>query len=271
MHKLVGEQVKLNCQIFNFAKTIFEAMPYRRLPTTDKARLRALEAAYKKVSSSQGGKLAFSYKSIEDLKLVKNKFESQLKQYELNIQLQSEKNQHYKTAMEIARMYVSHFIQVLFLTSERGEINGGIKYYSLENFEGKVPPLNTEEEILFWGNKMVEGEQKRILNGGSAIYNPSIALVRIKLEDFKDAAMYQQNLKRNTTRSYEKMQELRKSTNEFIGQLWNEVEENIKSDNPKHKRQLTQEYGIVYIFRRKEKKVLSPKELQRDLIFDFSQ
>jgi hypothetical protein len=245
-------------------------MPYRRLPTTDKARLRALDAALDKASSTPGGKLAFTYKSLEDLKTVASKFENQLTHYEQNIRIQSEKNQDYKTSMEKARMYISHFIQVLFLTSERGEINGGIKYYGLENFEGRVPPLNNEEDILSWGNIIVEGEKKRIQNGGSAIYNPSIALVKVKLEEFRDAAMFQQNLKRNTTRSYDKMQELRKQTNEFISQLWNEIEENIKTDSPKVKRQLAQEYGIVYIFRRKEKKTLTSRELQRDLLFDFA-
>ena len=192
-----------------------------------------------------------------------------MKHYEQNIKIQSEKNQDYKISLERAKMYISHFIQVLFLTSERGEINGGIKYYGLENFEGRVPPLNNEEDILNWGNKVVTGEQKRIQSGGSAIYNPSIALVKVKLEEFRDAAMYQQNLKRNTTRSYDRMQDLRKETNDFISQLWNEIEENIKTDSPKLKRQLAQEYGIVYIFRRKEKKTLTSKELQRDLLFDF--
>ncbi len=212
-------------------------MPYRRLPTTDRARLRALGAATKKVDTTPSGKLVMTYKTIDELQTVKNKFENLLKQYEQNIKIQSQKNQDYKATMEVARMYISHFIQVLFLTSERGEINGGIKFYGLDDFEGKVPPLNNEEEILTWGEKVIEGEQKRIRNGGSAIYNPSIALVKIKVEEFKDAAMYQQNLKRNTLRTYEKMQELRKSTNDFISRMWNEIEENIKSDVPKIKRQ----------------------------------
>ena len=244
-------------------------MPYRRLPTTDKARTRALEAALEKVAF-KNGKVAISEKRIEELQTVKSKFENTLKHYELNIQIQAKKYHEYKTALEKARMYVSHFIQVLYLTSERGEINGGIKYYGLEDFDGKVPPLNTEEEILYWGNKVVEGEQKRIQSGGSAIYNPSIALVRIKLEEFKDTAIFQQNLKKNTTRTYHIMQELRKSTNDFISQLWTEIEEAIKTDNPKHKRQVAQEYGIVYIFRRKEKRNLTDKELQRDLLFEFA-
>lgn len=206
-------------------------MPYRRLPTTDKARTRALEAALEKVAF-KNGKVAISERVIEELQTVKSKFENTLKHYEMNIQIQAEKYHEYKTAMEKARMYVSHFIQVLYLTSERGEINGGIKYYGLEDFDGKVPPLNTEEEILYWGNKVVEGEQKRIQSGGSAIYNPSIALVRIKVEEFKDAAIFQQNLKKNTTRTYNIMQELRKSTNDFISQLWTEIEEGIQTENP---------------------------------------
>ena len=244
-------------------------MPYRRLPTTDKARTRALEAALEKVAF-KNGKVAISTKTIEELQTVKSKFENMLKHYEMNIHIQSEKNHEYKTAMDKARMYVSHFIQVLYLTSERGEINGGIKYYELDDFEGKVPPLNTEEEIFLWGKKVIEGEKKRIQNGGSAIYNPSIALVRIKVEEFKDAAIFQNNLKRNTTRTYNSMQELRKTTNDFISQLWNEIEEGIVTDLPKHKRQIAQEYGIVYIFRRKEKKKLTDKDLQRDLLFDFA-
>jgi hypothetical protein len=244
-------------------------MPYRRLPTTDKARTRALEAALEKVAF-KNGKVAISERTIEALQTVKSKFENTLKHYEMNIQIQAEKYHEYKDAMEKARMYVSHFIQVLYLTSERGEINGGIKYYGLEDFEGKVPQLTTEEEILYWGSKVVEGEQKRIQSGGSAIYNPSIALVRIKVEEFKDAAVFQQNLKKNTTRTYHIMQELRKTTNDFISQLWTEIEEGIQTDVPKHKRQVAQDYGIVYIFRRKEKKKLTDKELQRDLLFDFA-
>ena len=244
-------------------------MPYRRLPTTDKARTRALEAALERVAF-KNGKVALSAKTIEELQTVKSKFENLLKHYEMNIKIQAEKNHEYKAAMDKARMYVSHFIQVLYLTSERGEINGGIKYYGLGEYDGKVPPLNSEEEILHWGKIVVEGEQKRIQSGGSAIYNPSIALVRIKVEAFKDTAIFQQNLKKNTTRTYNAMQELRKTTNDFISKMWNEIEENIITDNPKIKRQVAQEYGIVYIFRRKEKRKLTDKELQRDLLFDFA-
>lgn len=245
-------------------------MPYRRLPTTDKARLRALEAAHKKAFQKTSDKLAISNPTIEELERIKTKFDNTLIQYELDVKIQSQRNHDYRTALESARMYISHFIQVLFLTSERGEINGGIKYHdALKAFDGKVPPLNTEEEILDWGKRVIEGEQKRIQNGGSAIYNPSIAMVKIKVEDFNDAAIFQKNLRKNTSRSFDKMREVRKTTNEFVSRMWTEIEENITVEDDKVKRQIAQEYGIVYVFRRSEKKKLTSKELQRDLLFDF--
>jgi len=245
-------------------------MPYRRLPTTDRARLRALKAAIKKTEQRSGNKLAISNSSIEELQLVKTKFSNTLTQYELDVKIQSERNREYKAAMESARMYVSHFIQVLFLSSERGEMNGGLKFYGLEEFNGKVPPLNSEQEILSWGEKIVNGEQKRIQNGGSAIYNPSIALVKIKVEAFKDASIFQKNLRRNTSRSFDKMRAVRKTTNEFISRLWNEIENNISVEDAKIKRQMAEEYGIIYVFRRNEKKHLDSKILQRDLLFEFN-
>lgn len=244
-------------------------MPYRRLPTTDKARLRALEAALTKSAQLSKEKLAISDSFIEELQIVRTRFKNTLTQYELDVKIQSERNHAYKKEMECARMYISHFIQVLYLSYERGEINGGIKYHDLNDFNGKVPPLNTEEEILNWGHKVTVGEQKRIQNGGSAIYNPSIALVKIKVESFKDAAIFQNNLKRNTARSFDKMRAIRKTTNEFISRMWTEIEEHINSEDAKIKRQISEGYGIVYIFRRNEKKKLSPKQLQRDLLFDF--
>jgi hypothetical protein len=244
-------------------------MPYRRLPTTDRARLRALESAIKKTERGDN-KLVISNAYIEELQLVKTRFNNTLTQYELDVKIQSERNHKYKAALEAARMYVSHFIQVLFLSSERGEINGGLKFYELEEYNGKVPSLNSEKDILYWGAKIVEGEQKRIQNGGSAIYNPSIALVKIKVETFQDAAIFQKNLRRNTSRSFDKMRTVRKSTNEFISRLWNEIEGNLPSEEAKIKRQMAEEYGIIYVFRRKEKKSLDSKILQRDLLFEFN-
>jgi hypothetical protein len=238
-------------------------MPYRRLPTTDQARLRALNAALKKLSQINVKVGPLAKDSIEQLHSVKSQFENALKHYELNIKQQSENNVNYKATQDTARMYLSHFIQVLFFASERGEINGGIKFFGkLQELEGKLPSLNSEQEILDWGQIIVNGEQNRVRQGGSAIYSPSIALVKFKLEEFRDAAMFQQNLKRNTLRAFEKMQQLRKTTNDFIARLWTDIENHLSMEarSEDEKRQLAEEFGIVYVLRRKERKLLAAKE-----------
>ena len=245
-------------------------MPYRRLPTTDKARIRALDAADSISDKKPIEKLAFSEQMMKDLKLRKTNFEKTLLQYELDLKKQSDKNKEYKIIMEKAVMYISHFIQVLYMTVERDEIKKeALDFYELSDYYPKLPVLNSEKEVLGWGKRVIEGEQKRVQKGGSALYSPSIAMVRIKVEEFNDIAVFMQNLRRISTRSFDRIKEARKSTNDFISSLWTEIEENIEGDNPKHIRQVAQEYGIIYVFRRKEKKILKTVGMQTDLVFDF--
>ena len=245
-------------------------MPYRRLPTTDKARQRALDAVLKLATKTDQSDLAFSKHTLSELKLVKTNFENTVTQYNADLTKQSEKSKEYKIVLEKAVLYVSHFIQSLYMSIEREEIKEeALKFYELQDLNKKLPALNTENEILEWGKRIIEGEQKRIQKGGSPIYTPSIALVKVRLEEFNDMAVYMHNLKRITARSYEKMKKVRVATNNFISKCWNEIEDNLDSNSPKHKRQRAQEYGIIYIFRRKEKKKLRSEDLQTDLLFDF--
>ncbi len=49
-------------------------MPYRRLPTTDKARRRALDAVIKQASKTDESKLVFSKHTLHELNERKNQF-----------------------------------------------------------------------------------------------------------------------------------------------------------------------------------------------------
>src|SRR6056297_1314415 len=120
-------------------------MPYRRLPTTDKARLRAMETAMNAVAERDSGKIILSKETLQELKGVRSNFENHLKHHELDVKIESEKSAEYKAAFEKARMYVYHFIQVLYMNIERGELNKeALSYYGLSDLEGKIPSLNTE-------------------------------------------------------------------------------------------------------------------------------
>ncbi len=230
-----------------------------------------MNSAIKLAEKNKIEKLAYSENTFQELKQVKITFETTLLQYETDLRKLSDKNKEYRLLMEKAAMYISHFVQVLYMGVERKEIKAEmLGLYDLDSFAGKVPSLTNEEEVLKWGTKIIEGEQKRIQKGGSPIYSPSIALVKIKVEEFKDMAVFMQNMRRISARSFDKMKDIRISTNDFISKLWTEIEEHVNSTTPKHKRQQAQEYGIVYVFRRKEKKKLKASDLQVDLLFEYA-
>ena len=71
-------------------------MPYRRLPTTDKARMRAIEYALKVAAEKDADNLAFSKSTLYELNVIKTNFEGCMIQYEFDLKIESEKNALYK-------------------------------------------------------------------------------------------------------------------------------------------------------------------------------
>jgi hypothetical protein len=245
-------------------------MPYRRLPTTDQARRRALAKAMEMGSIKIPSELAFSQQTLENIRAFNPEFEKALLHYQSCLRFQVEKNKNYSEIVRKARIYISHFIQVLNLAIAREELNPQDReYYGLQKNESTVPSLIPESEIMDWGNKIIKGEQARIEKGGSPLYSPSIALVKVHFSTFCDACHQQKTLQANTSRALESIAKLRETADKLIRQLWNEIELNYQYMSPKHKRQLTKAYGIVYIYRKKELRKLNPEEMQTDLIFEM--
>ena len=63
-----------------------------------------------------------------------------------------------------------------------------------------MPDLSTEPALAEWGRKIVDGENKRISQGGIPIYNPTIAKVRVHYDIFMDSYEKQKNLLSLTAR-----------------------------------------------------------------------
>ena len=144
------------------------------------------------------------------------------------------------------------------------EIRG---YYGMNVNSRAIPPLNLESQILNWGEKIIVGEQKRTMEGGSPIYSPSIALVKVHFEEFKDAYRHQKMLQNITNRASQKMAELREEADQLIQDMWNEVEETYSHLPEEIKREKAREYGVVYVYRTSEIKRLEAEKLQRNIVF----
>jgi hypothetical protein len=242
-------------------------MPYRRLPNTDSARIRALKAAYVKGKELPPMNLAYSQSTYTKVELFMNSFEKAMAHYKSAYSIQVEKSKNYIVLLKKAKLYLSHFIQVLYMAIDRGEHQEKIRtVYGMDLDERKIPSLNTEKDIVDWGKKIIDGETQRIKQNQTPITNPTIAVVKVRYENFVDAFNHQKILQQNTQRYLNELNALRERADEIILSIWNEVEETLKDLPDDTKREKAAEYGVVYFYRKNEIKGL---QLLEKTLFDY--
>ncbi len=234
-------------------------MPYRRLPNTDQARLSALQMAVQRASEADFTEQVLQYKTLCDARRFLMQFENTVMQYHENFRTKVSANKNYRRVVQNARMYISHFIQVLNLAVIRGEVKAEQKeLYQLDPHNHIVPDLSSEEDLLVWGDNIIQGEQKRTSMGGFPIYNPAIAKVKVHYDIFKEEQMSHTLHKKVTSRVMGDVESQRKQADAIILTIWNEVEEYYKDLLPYDKLCHCKNYGVIYYYRPTEKR-LSPE------------
>jgi hypothetical protein len=238
-------------------------MPYRRLPKTDQARLRALQRAVQQSGNAAYNDQAINYRTITEAQRFLMQFENQVAQYHANFDSKVTANKQYRHRVRNARMYISHFIQVLNLAVIRGEIKRSQKeLYKLDPKSDSLPDLSSEEGLMEWGQNIIDGEHQRTAAGGFAIYNPTINKVKVHYEMFKEDYTNHQLHKRTHNRVFEDTETLRKQADEIILDMWDQIEAFYKDELPYAKLQKCQAYGMIYYYRTGEAK-LTPQTDQQ--------
>ena len=228
-------------------------MPYRRLPNTDNARIKALKTAINKCTNTDFNDVVVSMRTLHKAKSAVGKFERMCEIYQQTYERQIRANKAFQKQIKNARMYLSHFIQVLHLSVIRDEIKKeNLSLYGLEESNLLVPDLNTNEMLLEWGQKIVEGEEKRIAQRGVPIYNPTIAKVKVMYSIFKDGYNTQQIHQKATSRTQKDVENFRAEIDTIILELWEQVESANVDLPSKKKIDKNKEYGIVYYYRKGE-------------------
>lgn len=228
-------------------------MPYRRLPNTDQARLRALRIAIQQCDKQNFGDLIVTYKTIHEAKTYLGIFEKQLIQYQQTLESQVSANKRYQQIVHNARLYISHFIQVFNLSVIRGDIKKDHKlFYQLDPNVHIVPDLSAEASLLHWGKCIIDGENERIRNGGLPIYNPAIAKVKVHYEVFKEYKTTQKIHQNTTNRNWEELVSLRQKGDDVILDIWNQVELKFRNEKPYSRLMKCQSFGLVYYYRKGE-------------------
>jgi hypothetical protein len=228
-------------------------MPYRRLPNTDTARIRAMKTALELGKEMPPHMLAYSSKTLVHLQRFLPQFQNNLQLQRQTLASQEKKSKNHNEIVKKARMYLTHFIRVMNMAISRGELPPEIRaFYGIPTNDPTVPSLNNENELVSWGRRIIDGEVFRIKKGGSPITNPTIAVVKVRFEQYLDALNFQNIISKRAQDYSEKVYELRKEADEIILTLWNEVESKFSDLNESGKRAACEKYGIVYFFRKGE-------------------
>jgi hypothetical protein len=236
-------------------------MPYRRLPNTDQARLRALRAAVRKAENQTYTNQVLSYKTIHAVQSFLPVFESKLTGYQQNLENLLAESRRCQQFINDARMYVSHFIQVLNLAVQRGEIKREHKrYYQLDPENNTVPDLQSENALLEWGKNIITGEVERTRSGGIPIYNPTIGKVQVHYDLFREFKQTQKQHQIVINRANAELVICREKADAIILDVWNQVEEKYKDLEMAEKLEECKKYGIIYYYRRGEKETTATGE-----------
>lgn len=228
-------------------------MPYRRLPNTDNARIRALKLAVEKAANTDFHELSFPTAILDEAKDVLTRFERLSANYQQLFDTQVKVNKSFIGKVKNARMYISHFIQVLYMCVARAEIKDEfLAFYGLEDARMALPDLTSNEQLLEWGQKIIEGEHRRIEKGGVPVYNPSIAKVKVIYTFFKEGYQTQKLHQKATTRVLQEMADFRVKVDKVIFEIWEEVERHNTGLPPDKRIARNREYGIVYYYRKGE-------------------
>lgn len=240
-------------------------MPYRRLPNTDKARMRALRTAHELGREIPPFKLAFSQETLQRLSSFLPKYEKALQEYHNTYKTQTSNQKEYQNKVKKARLYISHFIQVINMSITRGEMPKKTrKYYGMQEDDKTLPSLTSEQDLKEWGHRLIQGEEQRKKSGLPPVTNPTIAVVKVHYDHFIDAYQFQKQLQENHQRAAENIHELRREADQIIANVWDEVENTFSNLTGQHKRSKAKEYGVVYFYRKNELGKLNFQYLQNN-------
>ncbi len=231
-------------------------MPYRRLPNTDQARIRALKAAVEKGETDQPMQdRVIPLQTLIEARNFLTKFEAAQIFYTQCYEIQARGGKKHQKDTQMARLYISHFIQVLNFSILRKEIKEEHRLFYGLSVPNVVPDLLSDSAISEWGKKLIEGEHLRLAHGGTPIYNPTIARVKMHYDRFCESYTQQKNYQTATNRSLEELSSMRKRADELILDIWNRVEEKFSViPIPKERLALCREYGVIYYYRSGEKR-----------------
>ena len=230
-------------------------MPYRRLPKTDAARLRALKTVLDSNELYTVRNRFVDWQTINRAQPAYDRLLTAAEQYRITYSAQLRGVGKIDKLQRNATMYVSHFLQVLMMAVERGEIKRPLlKLYGLDEDATTLPNIKSASALIRWGRQAVEGEKARVKQGGRPIYNPTIGMVSTHLDIFKENYEQHRCLRERTLKAADDLKRIRPEVDAVLTELWNQIEAHFKDEPADVRLDSCRKFGVVYYYRKNEVK-----------------
>lgn len=228
-------------------------MPYRRLPNTDAARLRALKTLLDNSEIYTVRNRFIDWKTLSNARQLYDKLLTATEQYRVCFAAQRRGTNKGDKLQRNATMYVSHFLQVLMMSVERGEIKRtALPLYGMADDATTIPKLNSIEALMRCGQAAIDGEKERIKQGGRPIYNPTIGMVSTHLDIFRQSYEHQKRLQERTNETQKPLKELRPEVDRVLSKLWSLIVNHYQNLPQAEHIEACKRLGVVYYYRKGE-------------------
>jgi len=198
-------------------------------------------------------RLAFSMKTLVRLQGFMPVFENAISHQRQTLVNQADKARSNQESARKARLYLTHFLRVMNMAVTRGELSPETRsFYGIATDDAGIPSLTTDNELVAWGKRIIEGEEYRIRRGNSPVTNPTIAVVKVRYEKFLETRNNYKTISRRAAECVNRTSELRQEADDIITTLWNEIETSFSGLTEAEKRASAENYGLVYVFRKNE-------------------
>ena len=222
-------------------------MPTRKLPRTDDERSAALSTCAAKILATAPANWLISAAQNSTLSATLSPWRSFQNALGPALHAQTDATATVDAALARCARYNSHFIQVINLAIERGDLPPSVRsYYQLAVAHAEVPPMNTCPLALLWAGHLKSGETARVAAGGAPMNWPTIAQVNTAATNCSTAESAQSTAKGSFDLAQESVSELRPSVDAVIKDLWDTIEFNLRADAPPSLRRKAREWGVVY-------------------------
>jgi len=228
-------------------------MSTTKLPERDEDRIEILQATVAQEEINEAWDKILSIMELQELRIFITNYEGAHFVLKQAIADRDRAKELYEELFKNAQLYVSHFIQVLFLTVIRNEIKAeNLPQYGLQEKNPVLPDLSTEEAVLSWGENLMRGETERTYRGGIPLYNPAIAKVKVHYELFKESIQSLATYEKHLSRLENNMDDIRKKANELIRKIWTKVEERYSRTSQEEQALRFKAYKMQSFYRKGE-------------------